>query len=626
MQRKTRILSFTLLIALVSLICNAQGSNSQPAKLRVYPLEFLGRPDHSTVVAWFNPLDGEQGDVLAAMQVNSSVPTVNIDNVANMTDVRCEGNIVNVTFSTPIDSLLTWKTEPTLLIVGARHKCGPGGVANMSFLLATEWVIDTDSYTVEFTTIEPHAGNVEATYQIIAMPQVAGQITQVNTPNGSPPQSLTKRRKLTKNNRRSVWSKLKHSVEKSNDKIKHSIEKSNHEIKEAFEDAGHDIKKGFDKAGHEIKKGIHKMEESLDEAGRKMKEGMEHFAEDVEKGAEKLGHEIEDAMVHVVKPKLKAVGRKILTAFHDVKKFLEAKFDFSISIPLHMDLCFDQYFNISLTDTIQTDILCRPCRLKSKSTVTIHVKGQLFTKHADFSISWEGYLNSTSLLWIGESILVSKPILSRDLMHIDITPLEIPGIIGIGPILSIQIKAKAFGDVFVGFWVGYSFEMTDFKAFASSTGEHYAHGFNPKKQGFFNTTIMSEMVMMFDLVPRLGLGIEIFGFEFDALSIYLDAQIEAGVYDIMSYNPLSGDDLLAINFRVWHISRFVAQYGKINRVLASTPYEILYKRLYYFKNSTSDHMTEHDRVWTPGKSNNNQTLQEALTFTYNKCWQQHFVP
>ncbi|KAH6561946.1 hypothetical protein BASA50_001006 [Batrachochytrium salamandrivorans] len=127
------------------------------------------RPSRDSVYQWFNPKAGLNSAVIAGMRITASIPSVNLDNIPDVSSITCKDDKVTMVVSSIAD-LADWELQKILLLIDSRHRCQKEKMAKFVMLVATSWTIDTTTGTVVFDTKDPQAEGVTGTYVIVANP------------------------------------------------------------------------------------------------------------------------------------------------------------------------------------------------------------------------------------------------------------------------------------------------------------------------------------------------------------------------------------------------------------------------------------------------------------------------
>ncbi|KAH6601868.1 hypothetical protein BASA61_001668 [Batrachochytrium salamandrivorans] len=136
-----------------------------PAKMR--PFYQDNKPSEHSVCHWYDGTRGNDSIIIAGMRLTASVPSVNMNNVPGLNDIKCVGDKVSASFDTLAETE-GWSVEPTLLIIPGRFKCGPKNAAEFALLFTEAWVVNISTNTIVFKTADPKASGVTGKYEILA--------------------------------------------------------------------------------------------------------------------------------------------------------------------------------------------------------------------------------------------------------------------------------------------------------------------------------------------------------------------------------------------------------------------------------------------------------------------------
>ncbi|KAI8925000.1 hypothetical protein BC831DRAFT_462822 [Entophlyctis helioformis] len=174
---------------------------------------------------------------------------------------------------------------------------------------------------------------------------------------------------------------------------------------------------------------------------------------------------------------------------------------------------------------------CNPCGVHSRSVATFYVKGALFKKSFEFIFEWQGDLEVGANLAFEANILPLSKQLGSDVPVFtqSLSPINIPGILSLGPTISFAIRAEAalLGDG--SFGADIRARIPDFRATVRTKSRATASGFKPVFDVRMNGDAGANAEVSLSLVPKLALSASIFNFNVDGAAIFVDAAAKAAV-------------------------------------------------------------------------------------------------
>ncbi|KAH9265357.1 hypothetical protein BASA84_001626 [Batrachochytrium salamandrivorans] len=191
-------------------------------------------------------------------------------------------------------------------------------------------------------------------------------------------------------------------------------------------------------------------------------------------------------------------------------------------VPLNLDMSINKKVTLPLAKVGTLTTGCTPCGIHGASTVIIRAFGGLYQKPG-ISMEWSGNLNMAATmsfdLQLGPGAKISSEV---TLVEYPITPINIPGILILGPDVMLNARADIALISNTTVHATMSMSMPQFRAFYSSAEPTSVTGFKPIYDLTSDDHINMNGNVQVALIPKIAVVAKVFGTDFLHTSLGLD--------------------------------------------------------------------------------------------------------
>ncbi|KAH6577839.1 hypothetical protein BASA62_000656 [Batrachochytrium salamandrivorans] len=200
-------------------------------------------------------------------------------------------------------------------------------------------------------------------------------------------------------------------------------------------------------------------------------------------------------------------------------------FDKTKNMRLNVDASINRNFDLrSLDGDTSIHMGCNPCTLKGESMIIIKANGRLF-KRPEISVTWEGNVDVIAMISFKADVSMTKESNEITLLQYPIGAIHIPGILTVGPTLTLNARGQVVVSGSVDADIAFSSSLPNFHAKISTIEKKRVSGFSPVYSitADVNAAIQGKAQLV--LAPKLELSASIFNHKVEAISISLDAEM-----------------------------------------------------------------------------------------------------